>query len=149
HEFPAFRSASPLSRARCGTRTTGSHLGPGCRGDWTADRGDHALAGISPLHGARGAPSLPMARSSARRLHQARSSTGADALSQACTSMRIGRPWCQTRSCSMRPWFCAVAAVLLCGALLPAAAQQSSSTSIEKLLTDGWEVAGYISAWEN
>ena len=30
----------------------------------------------------------------------------------------------------------------------PTAAQQPSLT-IEKLLTDGWEVAGYISAWEN
>jgi hypothetical protein len=33
-------------------------------------------------------------------------------------------------------------------AIVPAAAQQSSIT-IEKLLTDGWEVTGYISAWEN
>jgi hypothetical protein len=33
-------------------------------------------------------------------------------------------------------------------AFAPAAAQQSSIT-IEKLLADGWEVAGYISAWEN
>jgi hypothetical protein len=33
-------------------------------------------------------------------------------------------------------------------AFAPAAAQQSSTT-IEKLLADGWEVAGYISAWEN
>jgi hypothetical protein len=32
--------------------------------------------------------------------------------------------------------------------IVPAAAQQSSIT-IEKLLTDGWEVTGYISAWEN
>ena len=30
----------------------------------------------------------------------------------------------------------------------PTAAQQPSVT-IEKLLTDGWEVAGYVSAWEN
>jgi hypothetical protein len=28
-------------------------------------------------------------------------------------------------------------------------AQQQSATSVEKLLTDGWEVAGYVSAWEN
>jgi hypothetical protein len=33
-------------------------------------------------------------------------------------------------------------------AFAPAAAQQSSIT-IEKLLADGWEVTGYISAWEN
>lgn len=31
----------------------------------------------------------------------------------------------------------------------PASSQQASPTSIEKLLTEGWEVAGYISAWEN
>jgi hypothetical protein len=32
----------------------------------------------------------------------------------------------------------------------PASAQpQQSSPTIEKLVTDGWEVAGYISAWEN
>ena len=44
----------------------------------------------------------------------------------------------------------------LAGALLhqltastPTAAQQPSSLTIEKLLTDGWEVAGYVSAWEN
>lgn len=30
-----------------------------------------------------------------------------------------------------------------------ASAQQQSAPSIEKLLTDGWEVAGYVSAWEN
>jgi hypothetical protein len=30
-----------------------------------------------------------------------------------------------------------------------AAAAQSPSLTIEKLITDGWEVAGYISAWEN
>ena len=33
-------------------------------------------------------------------------------------------------------------------ASMPATAQQPALT-IEKLLTDGWEVAGYISAWEN
>jgi hypothetical protein len=26
---------------------------------------------------------------------------------------------------------------------------QSPSLTIEKLITDGWEVAGYIAAWEN
>jgi hypothetical protein len=30
----------------------------------------------------------------------------------------------------------------------PAPAQQPSLT-IEKLIADGWEVAGYVSAWEN
>jgi hypothetical protein len=36
--------------------------------------------------------------------------------------------------------------------LMPASAmaqQQSASPSIEKLISDGWEIAGYISAWEN
>ena len=33
-------------------------------------------------------------------------------------------------------------------ASMPTAAQQPALT-IEKLITDGWEVAGYISAWEN
>ena len=31
----------------------------------------------------------------------------------------------------------------------PVFGQQQSATSVEKLLTDGWEVAGYVSAWEN
>jgi hypothetical protein len=31
----------------------------------------------------------------------------------------------------------------------PVLGQQQSATSVEKLLTDGWEVAGYVSAWEN
>jgi hypothetical protein len=31
----------------------------------------------------------------------------------------------------------------------PALAQQPSAVTIEKLITDGWEVAGYIAAWEN
>ena len=31
----------------------------------------------------------------------------------------------------------------------PAGAQQQASTSIEKLLSEGWEVAGYVSAFEN
>jgi hypothetical protein len=44
----------------------------------------------------------------------------------------------------------ALACALLVPLLLigPALAQQPSVT-IEKLVTDGWEVAGYISAWEN
>ena len=29
------------------------------------------------------------------------------------------------------------------------ASAQSPSLTIEKLITDGWEVAGYIAAWEN
>jgi len=46
------------------------------------------------------------------------------------------------------------ARVLACALLIPhllaapALAQQPSIT-IEKLITDGWEVGGYISAWEN
>ena len=41
------------------------------------------------------------------------------------------------------------ALMLILAMALPAVAQQQSQTSIEKLLSDGWEVAGYISAWEN
>ena len=41
----------------------------------------------------------------------------------------------------------ALALPLLIASAAGAAAQ--SSTSIEKLLTDGWEIAGYVSAWEN
>jgi len=38
----------------------------------------------------------------------------------------------------------------ICVGVSPAGAQQlPASPSIEKLLTDGWDVAGYISAWEN
>lgn len=46
---------------------------------------------------------------------------------------------------------CSAAAIVGLGVLaaLPSSAQQQSATSIEKLLTDGWEVAGYVSAWEN
>ena len=46
------------------------------------------------------------------------------------------------------------ASVLACALLVPpllagpVRAQQPSIT-IEKLITDGWEVGGYISAWEN
>jgi len=41
-------------------------------------------------------------------------------------------------------------AVLLWRALLPVSAlAQQPAPTIEKLLGDGWEVAGYISAWEN
>ena len=29
------------------------------------------------------------------------------------------------------------------------AQQQQTSVTIEKLVTDGWEVTGYIAAWEN
>jgi hypothetical protein len=50
----------------------------------------------------------------------------------------------------MRPIF-RYASALGIAALLadPATAQQQSATTIEKLLTDGWEVAGYVSAFEN
>ena len=41
---------------------------------------------------------------------------------------------------------CAILAQLI--ASMPASAQQPSLT-IEKLLSDGWEVAGYVAAWEN
>jgi hypothetical protein len=40
-------------------------------------------------------------------------------------------------------------APLLPVGLAPAAAQQQSATSIEKLLSDGWEIAGYVAAFEN
>lgn len=43
--------------------------------------------------------------------------------------------------------FCGVAALAL--ALGAGNASAQSSISIEKLLTDGWEIAGYVSAWEN
>jgi hypothetical protein len=39
-------------------------------------------------------------------------------------------------------------ALLVCLCVWPAGAQQPATT-IEKLLSDGWEVAGYVSAWEN
>ena len=42
----------------------------------------------------------------------------------------------------------ALLAVAICAAS-PAGAQQQASTTIEKLLSEGWEVAGYISAFEN
>ena len=42
-----------------------------------------------------------------------------------------------------------VGATLACALAMPARAQQQSAVSIEKLLTDGWEIAGYVSAWEN
>ena len=40
-------------------------------------------------------------------------------------------------------------ALAVCTAASPAGAQQQASTSIEKLLGEGWEVAGYVSAFEN
>ena len=40
-------------------------------------------------------------------------------------------------------------AALICAACASQAAAQQPSLSIEKLIGDGWEVAGYISAWEN
>jgi len=41
----------------------------------------------------------------------------------------------------------AIPATLLCTS--PAVLQQQSAATIEKLLGEGWEVAGYVSAWEN
>ena len=38
--------------------------------------------------------------------------------------------------------------ISICLGISPAGAQQSATT-IEKLLSEGWEVAGYVSAWEN
>lgn len=42
---------------------------------------------------------------------------------------------------------CAIVVAALWGSAVAAAAQ--SNVTIEKLLTDGWEIAGYVSAWEN
>jgi hypothetical protein len=46
---------------------------------------------------------------------------------------------------------CAVAVpcIVLCAADVQAQPQQQPQGQIEKLLADGGEVAGYISAWEN
>ena len=45
---------------------------------------------------------------------------------------------------------CLFAAAACAGVVVqPVHSQQQSATSVEKLLTDGWEVAGYVSAWEN
>ena len=41
------------------------------------------------------------------------------------------------------------AAMLVCICSAPLGAQQQSAASIERLLADGWEVAGYVAAWEN
>ncbi|MBX9588162.1 MAG: hypothetical protein K2X43_02585 [Hyphomonadaceae bacterium] len=43
----------------------------------------------------------------------------------------------------------ATAASVTCVCASWAAAQPQSAGSIEKLLGEGWEVAGYVSAWEN
>ena len=43
----------------------------------------------------------------------------------------------------------ALSVLTVCIVALPVGAQQQASTSIEKLLSEGWEVAGYISAFEN
>jgi hypothetical protein len=40
-------------------------------------------------------------------------------------------------------------ATLLSPALFAQAAAQQPSVTIEKLIGEGWEVAGYIAAWEN
>jgi hypothetical protein len=45
---------------------------------------------------------------------------------------------------------CVLLNLAICVGVAPAVAQQQpASPAIEKLLTDGWEIAGYISAWEN
>ena len=45
---------------------------------------------------------------------------------------------------------CLAVAILFAGLCAqPSHSQQQSATTIEKLLIDGWEVAGYVSAWEN
>ena len=43
----------------------------------------------------------------------------------------------------------ALVALAACIAASPAGAQQQPSASVEKLIGDGWEVAGYVSAFEN
>jgi hypothetical protein len=40
-------------------------------------------------------------------------------------------------------------APLLPFGMWPAVAQQQSAVSIEKVLSDGWEIAGYVAAFEN
>jgi hypothetical protein len=49
-----------------------------------------------------------------------------------------------------RSLLCALAPAALVSAVVlsPATAQQPAVT-IEKLIAEGWEVAGYIAAWEN
>ncbi len=47
------------------------------------------------------------------------------------------------------PLLRALSALTVCVAASPVGAQQQASTSIEKLLSEGWDVAGYISAFEN
>lgn len=42
----------------------------------------------------------------------------------------------------------AMAGLAVTGAAAPPARAQTSAT-VEQLLKDGWEVAGYIAAWEN
>src|SRR5215468_2082014 len=49
----------------------------------------------------------------------------------------------------MRSGVSALACGLLQVIVPTTTAAQQPSLSIEKLLTDGWEVAGYVSAWEN
>ena len=41
------------------------------------------------------------------------------------------------------------ALAMLLAARVGEGAFAQSATSVEKLLQDGWEVAGYVSAWEN
>jgi hypothetical protein len=49
-----------------------------------------------------------------------------------------------------RSLLCALAcATLVAPALVAGAMAQQPSVTIEKLLGEGWEVAGYIAAWEN
>lgn len=43
----------------------------------------------------------------------------------------------------------AAAAVLLAVLAGPVLAQQPSSGQIQALIEDGWEVAGFVAAWEN
>jgi hypothetical protein len=38
---------------------------------------------------------------------------------------------------------------MLCAVLATPAAPQTPNLTIERLVNEGWEVAGYISAWEN
>ena len=41
------------------------------------------------------------------------------------------------------------ALAMLLAASVGEGALAQSATSVEKLLQDGWEIAGYVSAWEN
>jgi hypothetical protein len=62
-------------------------------------------------------------------------------------SLHIDRPAEDPLVKSMARTCCSALLALLL--IATGASAQSPSLTIEKLVTDGWEVAGYIAAWEN